>query len=360
MRRTDPLILGAGPAGCAAAIVLARAGAQPLLVDREAQAGDALCGGFLGWRTVERLQDLALDPATLGAHPVERLVLYGPGRPLEQALPAPAWGLSRRSLDTRLRELAVAAGAEFAIETIREIDSLSVLGRDRQWEAESLFLATGKHDVRGLARPRESRDPALGLRLRLRPSPGLARRLTGRIELHLFDRGYGGIVLQEDGNANVCLALRKSLFAEHGGEPHRLLAALASRHPHFALRLEADWRDVRVDTIGSVPYGWSTAQTVPGLFRLGDQAAVIPSLAGEGIDIALASGIAAARAWLAGGAAASSGFQAGFHQQAKAAMEWAGAAWRLVERPYLAGPALAAARLAPQMLTRLFAATRID
>jgi flavin-dependent dehydrogenase len=360
MRRTDPLILGAGPAGCAAAIVLARAGKQPLLVDRDEGAGDALCGGFLGWRTADRLRELGLDSADLGAQRVERLVLFGPGRPLEQPLPGPAWGLSRQSLDTRLRELAIAAGAEFTVETIREVDGLTVLGRDREWHPQSLFLATGKHDVRGAARPRDSHDPTLGLRLRLRSSSGLAKRLAGKIELHLFDRGYGGIVLQEGGSANVCLALRKSLLAEHGGEPHRLLAALASRHPHFALRLEADWRDVRVDTIGSVPYGWSTPETIPGLFRLGDQAAVIPSLAGEGIDIALASGVAAASAWLVTGAAAAPGYQAGFHQQAKTAMEWAATAWRLVERPWLAGPALAAARFAPSVLTKLITATRID
>ena len=86
----------------------------------------------------------------------------------------------------------------------------------------------------------------------------------------------------------------------------------------------------------------------------------IPSLAGEGIDIALASGIAAARAWLVGGAAAAPGFQAGFHQQVKAPMEWAGNAWRLVERPYLTGPALAAARFAPSLLSKLLTATRVD
>ena len=359
MRRTDPLIVGAGPAGCAAAIVLARSGARPLLVDRDATPGDALCGGFLGWRTVERLRDLGLDPAPLGARPLERLVLYGPGRPLEQPLPRRAWGLSRKALDSRLRELAIAAGAQLAIDTVREIDGLTVRGRGREWQPESLFLATGKHDVRGGARPREGGDPALGLRLRLRPSAGLAKRLAGRIELHLFDRGYGGIVLHEDGSANVCLALRKSLLAEHGGEPHRLLAALATRHPHFALRLEADWRETRVDTIGAVPYGWSARETVPGLFRLGDQAAVIPSLAGEGIDIALASGAAAARAWLVGGPDAAPGFQAGFRQEIRSPMEWAGNAWKLAERPALVGPALAAARFAPSVLTRLIAATRL-
>jgi menaquinone-9 beta-reductase len=359
MRRKDPLILGAGPAGCAVAIALARGGARPLLVDRDAEAGDALCGGFLGWRTVERLRDLGLDPAALGAHPVERLVLYGPGKPVELRLPRRCWGLSRKTLDTRLRRLAVEAGATLAIDTVREVDGLRVVGRENEWRPESLFLASGKHDVRGCARPREDNDPAVGLRLRLRPSRGLAKRLDGRIELHLFERGYGGIVLQEDGTANLCLAVRKSLLSRHGGEPHALLAALARAHPHFALRLEAGWSDVRVDTVGAVPYGWSARETVPGLFRIGDQAAVIPSLAGEGIDIALASGTAAARAWLVGGADAAPAFQAGFHQQVKEPMAWAGRAWQLSERPALAGPALAAARFAPALLSKLIEATRV-
>ena len=103
MRRKDPLtaplIIGAGPAGCAAAIVLARGGAKPLLVDRDAEAGDALCGGFLSWRTAERLRGLGVDPEALGAHPVEKLILFGGGRPAEIALPRRAYGLSRRALD---------------------------------------------------------------------------------------------------------------------------------------------------------------------------------------------------------------------------------------------------------------------
>jgi flavin-dependent dehydrogenase len=242
---------------------------------------------------------------------------------------------------------------------VREIEGLSVLGRNRRWQPESLFLACGKHDVRGAARSRSEDDPALGLRIRVKPSPGLARRLSGRIELHLFDRGYCGVVLQENGTANLCLAVRKSLIAQYGGDPHRLLAGLGRGHPHFALRLEPGWTDARVDTIGAVPYGWATSRTEVGLFRLGDQAAVIPSLAGEGIDIALATGIGAARAWLAGGPAAAPAFQAGFREQARPALEWAGRAWTLAENPALAGPALAAARFAPRLLTKLMEATRL-
>jgi len=356
----EPLIVGAGPAGCAAAIVLARGGAQPLLVDRDAEIGDALCGGFLSWRTAERLRGLGVDPEALGAHPVERLLLFGNGRPVEIALPKRAFGLSRKTLDTALRQRAVAEGARLAIDTVRQIDGLHVAGRAHDWQAASLFLATGKHDVRGAARPRSAKDPALGLRLRIKPSPGLARRLAGTIELHLFDGGYAGIVLQEDGSANVCLAVRKSLIGEAGANPSHLLARLAASHPHFALRLETGWRKARVDTIGSVPYGWSTQVTEPGVFRLGDQAAVIPSLAGEGIDIALASGIAAAEAWLAGGPEAARSYQLALRERVRGPLTWAGAAWGLAERPMVTRLALAAARFAPSLVGRLVEATRLD
>jgi flavin-dependent dehydrogenase len=360
VRRKDPLIVGAGPAGCAAAIVLARGGAKPLLVDRDAQVTDALCGGFLSWRTAARLRGLGVDPDALGAHAVERLILFGEGRPAEIGLPKRAYGISRRALDSALRQQAVAAGAELVLDSVRHVDGLQVHGRAHAWDAAGLFLATGKHDLRGTPRPRAAKDPALGLRVRLHPSPRLAKRLANTIELHLFDGGYAGLVLQEDGSANLCLAVRKSLLGQADGDPAALLASLAGSHPHLALRLEPGWREAAFDTIGSIPYGWSAEATEPGVFRLGDQAAVIPSLAGEGIDIALASGIAAAEAWLAGGADAAPAYQQALHKRVKTPLFWAGAAWGLAERPAISRWGLAAARFAPKLVERLVDATRLD
>lgn len=354
------MILGAGPAGCAAAIVLARGGEGPLLVDRDAEPSDALCGGFLSWRTAERLRALGVDPETLGAHPLERLILFGDGRPAEIVLPRRAYGLSRRVLDGALRRAAIEAGTQVVVETVRQVNGRHITGRTREWDVESLFLATGKHDLRGASRQRTSSNAALGLRLRLTPSPTLARRLTNTIELHLFDGGYGGVVLHEDGRANLCLAVRKSLLIGAGGDPAALLAKLAVTLPHFALRLEPGWLESDFDTIGSVPYGWSAEATEPGVFRLGDQAAVIPSLAGEGIAIALASGIAAAEACLAGGANAAPAYQQALHKRVSGPMRWAGAAWRLAERPAIARWGLAAARLIPKLAERLVDATRLD
>ena len=333
MRRTAPLILGAGPAGCAAAIALARAGAPPLLIDRDAEPRDHLCGGFLSWRTVAQLRALDVDPAKLGASRVERLALIAGTREAVLPLPPACFALSRRGLDGALRRRAVDLGARFASDTARGVEGATVLGRERNWTGDALFLATGKHDLRGAMRSRAASDPALGMRLRLPATDNRASLLAGRIELHLFERGYAGIVLQEDGSANLCLALRKSLLARAGGDPAGLLARLADENPRLARRLEPDWQEQRIETIGAVPYGWIARDAPPGLFRLGDQAAVIPSLAGEGIAIALTSGAAAARHWLERGVEGAQAYQREMAARAATPVQSGRLAWTLAENP---------------------------
>ena len=106
-----PLVLGAGPAGCAAAIALAEQGAAPVLLDRDAEVRDQLCGGFLSWRTAEQLRRLGVDPVRLGARRVERVALFARGREVVAPLPALSFGLSRRALDGALRARALAAGS---------------------------------------------------------------------------------------------------------------------------------------------------------------------------------------------------------------------------------------------------------
>lgn len=359
MRRTAPLIVGAGPAGCAAAIALAAQGVRPILLDRDAAARDQLCGGFLSWRTAEQLRALGVDPAGLGARLVDRLALFAGRHEVVAPLPAPAFGLSRRALDEALRERAVAAGAQLELDAARELDGAAVIGRRRRWEGDGLFVATGKHDLRGAGRPRRSRDPALGLRVRLPATPERAKLLAGRIELHLFAGGYAGAVLHEDGSANVCLAIRKSLLTRCGGDPGALLGRLGDEHPHFAQRLGADWQAAAVESIGAVPYGWIARTSAAGLFRLGDQAAVIPSLAGEGISIALASGARAARTWLEHGADGAALFQRHIANEVAAPLRAAGLARALAESPLGAHVGLALAGRIPRALHWLIEASRI-
>ena len=360
MRRTAPLILGAGPAGCAAAIALARRGVQPVLLDRDAEARDQLCGGFLSWRTAARLRELGVDPVALGARRLETLAVFAGRNEVALPLPETAFAISRRALDQAMRDRALVLGARLAIDHARGMESTTVLGRERAWTGNGLFLATGQHDLRGLPRPRQSRDPALGLRLRVPASAAREALLEGSIELHLFAGGYAGIVLQEDGSANLCLAVRKSLLARSEGDPARMLADMAGAHPAFALRLGAGWQCSPIETVGAVPYGWIARDTAPGVFRLGDQAAVIPSLAGEGIAIALASGALAARHWLKGGAEGAAAYQRELAALATRPVGVASVARAIAENRLAATQGIALAARVPPVLRYLMRACRLE
>lgn len=303
MRRTAALIVGGGPAGAAAAIALARDGVRPLLLERTSETGDALCGGFLSWRTLATLEKLGIEADALNPARLTRVRLFADGAQAEAALPRPALAVSRRRFDTLLLARAAAVAAVERGVAIRAAEPGRVRLADGSWiAADALFLATGKHDLRGLSRPEDARgaDPTLGLRVRLDPSPRLDRLIGDAVELHLFDRGYAGLARQEDGTANLCLAVHQSRLAE-AGDPAALLAALGREVPPLAERLAFMAVDARFDAVANVPYGWRATDGAAGLFRLGDQAGVIPSLAGEGMGIALASGLAAARAYSLGG-----------------------------------------------------------
>ena len=360
----DVIVVGAGPAGSAAAIGLARAGAKVLLLERSRETGDALCGGFLSWQTLARLDALGIDRAALGGETVRRVRLFAGRQSSETRLPGAAMGVSRHRLDTALQSAAVAAGAglERGVHAAG-LDRGTVRTRDgAALTAPSIFLAAGKHGFRGFPRePAEwqRRNPVMGLRLRLPAHPALERLAGDAVELHLFDRGYAGLVRQEDGSGNLCLAVHKSRLDAVGGDPAALLRALGDSLPHLGERLAyADWTRP-VDAIGHVPYGWRTADTAPGLFRLGDQAGVIPSLAGEGMGIALASADAAVAAWRDGGAGAAPAFQRRFAQRLARPLGLANLLWRAGESPATAAMLTTAASLFPPLVRTMSEATRI-
>lgn len=363
MRRTPALIVGGGPAGAAAAILLARAGAPHLLIERTRLTGDALCGGFLSWRSLDTLASLGVERDQLNPAAITRVRLFADDRVVEAALPRPALGVSRHRLDTLLLARAAAAGA--AIErgsAAREIaGTCARLDDGATIAADALFLASGKHDVRGIARPvsARGRDPALGLRVRLGPAPALDALIGDAIELHLFDRGYAGLVRQENGTVNLCLAVHRSRLHE-AGSPAALLDALGAAHPRLAERLAWQARGVPIDAVANVPYGWRAMHGVDGVFRLGDQAGVIPSLAGEGMGIALASGARAARDYLAGGGAAAAGYQRRLARDLARPIGLAGVIRDLAERPAAARAALPIAAAAPFLVSLLARLTRIN
>lgn len=362
---SDAIVVGAGPAGSAAAIGLARGGARTLLLERARETGDALCGGFLSWQTLQRLDALGIERAALGGQAVRRVRLFAGQRHSETALPGEAMGVSRRRLDGALQAAAIAAraGLERGVHATA-LESGVVQTRDgATLAAPSIFLAAGKHGFRGF--PREPAawqraDPAIGLRLRLSAHPALDRLVGDAVELHLFDRGYAGLVQQEDGSGNLCLAVHKSRLDKADGDPAALLRALGDAMPHLGERLaHADWSRA-VDAIGHVPYGWRARDTAPGLFRLGDQAGVIPSLAGEGMGLALASAEAAVAAWRHGGGDAAPAYQKRLAMRMKRPFALANLVWRMGENRHTAGTLTGMASLFPALVRMMSQATRIE
>jgi len=336
-------------------------GARTLLIERQRETGDALCGGFLSWRTLARLERLGIDRSTLGGAPVHRVRMFAGARVADTALPAAAVGVSRYRLDSLLLALADRSGA--AIErgvAVRQANGCELrLADGATITGESLFLATGKHELRGLARDvAPDPDPWAGLRVRLHATPRLARLVGDAVELHLFTGGYVGLVLQEDGTGNLCVALRKSALARGGGRPAALFEMLGRHLPALGERL-AEGIVAEADAIAAVPYGWRAQETAPGLFRLGDQAAVIPSLAGEGMDIALASAMAAAAAWKKGGAGAAPAFQRGFAASTRRPIAFANLLKSVIERPVLAVPGVALFDRLPGAARALARLTRV-
>ncbi|MEO8716505.1 MAG: FAD-dependent oxidoreductase [Acetobacteraceae bacterium] len=290
----DTLIVGGGPAGAAAAIHLARAGASVTLIERTAGPHDKVCGDFLGGPALVALAGLGIDAAALGGLAIGRVRLIAGARVAEGSLPFPAYGLSRRVLDEALLGRAEAAGAR-----VRRGEAVRTLDAGRL--SRIVLLATGKHDLRDLPRPAR-RDGAVGLKMYLRLAPDQAASLAGTVEMVLLASGYAGLQQVEAGRAVLCVMRHRE--AVHGGDQRRLLDDLAAASPHLRRRLAgaAPARD-RAVAVAGIPYGHlhdPAPDDPPGLFRLGDQAAVIPSLAGEGVAIALASAALAARCILGG------------------------------------------------------------
>ena len=344
--------------------MLARNRARPLLIDRNRDAPDQLCGGFLGWDALAALDALGVDAAVLGAPAITRVRVIAGGTTIEAALPHRAAGLSRRTLDAALLARAQAEGAGIergVLVRMLDPDARTLrLADGAEMSADALFLATGKHDLRGTARPRDAggADPAIGLRSRLTPTPALTSALDGVIELHVFRHGYAGLLLQEDGAANLCLSVARSRFVAAGGTGDALIAALteASR---LADRLGASTAQTPWQAVAAIPYGWRTGETVPGLFRLGDQAAVIASLAGDGVAIALASGRIAAAHYASGGADAAPAYQRAFADVARRPLLVAGSLKRAAESP-AAGPLLGLLGRVPGLPAMFARLTRIE
>ena len=360
---TPVLVIGGGVAGAAVAAHLAQAGRSVLLIERRDGPHHKVCGEFVSGEAALYLDDLAVDLAALGAVRMRRVRLGTRRNVATAPLPFPAWSVSRRVLD----EAVLAAAAERGA-IIRHGHGVRALApHGRSWiatlddsdtiAAAEVFLATGKHDLRGWKRPSGAQDDLIAFKLHWRLAPDAMAALGAGVELTLFPGGYAGLEPVEGGIANLCLVVRQRHFAALGRRWEALLAALCAASPLLAQRLDGAmpcWS--RPLAIASIPYGYVALET-NGMWRLGDQAAVIPSFSGDGIAIALHSARLAADIFLAGGTAAE--FQARLARDVAGQVRGATRLSRLLVHPPAQAIAGVAARLVPDLVAGIARVTRI-
>jgi flavin-dependent dehydrogenase len=302
--KAEIAIVGGGLAGAAAAILLAREGRDVLLLEREAQPRHKVCGEFLSREALAYLKQLGIDAAAIGAVPIRSVRLAGRGRRSEARLPFAAMSLTRLRVDAELLRLAEAAGARVrrgcrvqGIERSSEDWSASLDGGEAI-SAKTMFLATGKHDLRGRARPEGKQPDLVALKMYWRLAPEQAAALDGHVELMLYRGGYAGLQSVEDGAANLCCLIQRTELQRLGGRWENLLAAMQRDCGLLRERLEGATALLEKPlAISSIPYGY-VRSACDGLWALGDQAAVIPSFTGDGMSIALHSGCLAAGMYL--------------------------------------------------------------
>jgi flavin-dependent dehydrogenase len=302
------VVIGGGPAGAMLGLHLAAAGREVMILEKERHASGKVCGEFLSREAIGYLRNAGVEPVDLGALTITRVRLTSGKRSLESRLPFTALSLSRRVMDEALLNKAMEAGCDVrrgivAEKLEREKDRWAVRLRDgKMMIADTVFLATGKHDLSGWERRGGTHTDLVGFKMHWKVAPSQVEALRGLMELLLFRDGYGGLSLVEGGTANLCFVVRKRRLRTLGGWTE-VLAAICDELPILRERLadaRACW--AKPLAISPIPYGYES-DAADGLWHVGDQAAVIPSFTGDGMSIALHSGALAAKMFLAGNSA---------------------------------------------------------
>ena len=132
--------------------------------------------------------------------------------------------------------------------------------------------------------------------------PHNTEALQKTVSIICFNGGYAGFELVENEIANLCLVVTKQKFLKVGKRWELLLASVRNEVPSLDTYLTGaipHWKQPLA--VFSIPYGFvykKRKAEKKGLYRLGDQIAVIPSFSGDGMAIALHTASRAAEAIL--------------------------------------------------------------
>jgi geranylgeranyl reductase family protein len=310
MSRMDIAIVGAGPAGSAAAIFLARKGYSVTIIDKEQFPREKLCGDFINPINRPVFRALGVEEKILSQQH-EKVTSFRMtsflGEEAEAALACRdedmGLGLRRFDLDQILLQKAGSEGVglfqnsrvrsiskennEWDLETdrggiVEHLRARVLIGADgrNSWVAHHLGMVTAK----------STRGRSVGFQVRLTTSA----KIDGKVEIHLFPGGYAGVVGLGDHTITLGFAIDKgSLRQRHSTE--RLLDSHLSVNPYLKEILR------RSEVVGAMrstyPVYFPPRRSYgERILLVGDAARVNEPVTGEGIYFAMKSGELAAQA----------------------------------------------------------------
>jgi flavin-dependent dehydrogenase len=332
-QRFDAIIIGAGPAGASAAILLARAGWSVVLVEKQNFPRRKVCGECLAASNLPLLQALGLYPAFAAtAGPQLRQVALMQGDrtvsadlPVARgALPADAWGraLGRETLDTWLLDGARAAGVQvlqpWLVQAIagaagdyrcdiRRNQTTSQGISDHTAMPDAPHSATLQAPVLIAAHGSWEHLPArrAARRGRRRPSDLFAFKANfananldgGVLPVLAFKGGYGGMVVADQSVTTLACCIRQDRLdacrreAPGFGAGESVERLLRRECVGVALALQGAERQGAWLASGPIDPG-IRLHASDTLFRIGNAAGEAHPIIGEGISMAMQS------AWL--------------------------------------------------------------
>lgn len=302
----DAIIIGGGPAGCFAALLLARGGWSIKLIEQHRFPRDKVCGECLSALGIEVLERHDLLQPLLALNPTRltRANLYaGDGSSASVDLPRPMFGLSRKVLDSFLLDQARSAGVSIyqpcRCEAIKSSQDLAtVTARDltsntvQSMQVSHVIVADGKSALPIHAPPATA-------------DLGIKCHWTGvnappdAIELFGFDGCYGGLAPIENDRWNMALAVPTARVRRRRGDLDALFGELVAENPVMRRRLARATR--RTEWLASpLPRFGVIADWPERVIPVGNAAAAIEPIGGEGMGLAFRSAELAATALLAG------------------------------------------------------------